>query len=306
MDIQLARDIIAMLPKDRTLFHYHKDRYALMLLEYAAREDISIAQIKRSSYAKLLDRPLVKDLLAASGNGKISTADMAGCWPIETRAYVLSLGLWGWRKSSHRQWQQTSRAGTNLVLHLNFDRGHDTAFKNLVGSFGYGDFACNSHPINKKGRTTLAWARIDLDLDSGEALIEELQTDWLRNATEELEDLRKVNVAHSRYKQGLERYVLEYLHPHVKIWSEAMLSAALFFLIREIGIRKIWLHDFDTGNRLKKIQWGKPPRSLYTTLPKRFCFEKISQPPSFLLGGITRKLRKRFKDGQEKMWHLAI
>ncbi len=306
MDIQLASDIIAMLPKDRTLFHYHKDRYALMLLEYAMQDNISIAQIKRSPYAKLLDRPLVKGLLATSGNGKISAENVANCWPIDTQAYVLTLGLWGWRKSRYREWQQTSRAGANLVLQLNFDRGHDTAYQKLVGKFGNDDFSYSGHPINKKGRTTLAWARIDLDLDSGEALIEELQTDWVRKATQELENQKDVNIKHSRYKQDLERYMLDHLQPHVKSWSEAMLSASLFFLIREIGIRNIWLHDFDTGNRLKKIQWSKPPRSLYTSLPKRFCFQKVNQPPAFLLNGITRKLRKRFKDGQEQFWKLAI
>lgn len=295
-----------MLPDDRTLFHYHKDRYALMLLEYAMQNGISIAEVKRSPYAKLLDRPLIKDLMAKSGNGKISADDIALSWPLETQAYVLTLGLWGSRKSKERDWHQTSRIGTNLVLQLNFDRGHDTAYKKLLGRASQAQFAYDSHPINTKGRTTMAWARIDLDLDSGEALIEELQNDWVRNALWEQEDTKNVRIEKSRYKQNLERYMLNHLQPHVKIWAEAMLSATLYFLIKEIGIKKIWLHDFDTGNRLKKINWSKPPRSLYTTLPKRFCFQKVSKAPLFLHESVNRKFRKRFNEGKERFWQLAV
>ena len=46
MDIQLANDIIAMMPDERTVFRYHTDRYAIMLLEYAMTEGVSIAQLK--------------------------------------------------------------------------------------------------------------------------------------------------------------------------------------------------------------------------------------------------------------------
>ncbi len=305
MDNQLANDIIAMLPGDRTLFRYHQDRYAFMLLEYATKGDVSIADIKRSRFAKLLERPAVKTLMAQRGSGKLTAYDMALCWPIETQSYVLSLGLWGSRKSKERDWHQTSRTGTNLVLQLNFDRGHDTAFQKLLGKTDYAKFSYDAHPINTKGRTTMAWARIDLDLDSGEALIEELQNDWLRNALWGLDNVKHVKTPDQR-KQNLERYVHEHLQPHIKMWSEAMLSAALFFLIEEIGIRQIWLHDFDTGNRLKKLTWSKPPRSLYTSLPKRFCFEKVKQAPSFLHQNLTRKLRKRFNAGQEHFWKLAV
>lgn len=305
MDITLANDIKKILPDDRTLFRYHKDRYAFMLLEYAMKDGMSVADIKASRFAKLLERPAVKDLMAQRGGGKLTAHDMALCWPIETQSYVLSLGLWGSRKSKERDWHQTSRTGVNLVLQMNFDRSHDAAFQKLLGDQGYGHLACQLHPINRKGRTTMAWARIDLDLDSGEALIEEIQNDWLRNALWELDCVEKIDANNQRQK-NLERYVHEHLQPHVKIWSEAMLAATLFFLIKEIGIRDVWLHDFETGNRLKQLRWSKPPRSLYTSLPKRFCFEKVKQAPSFLSQSVTRKMRKRLNDGKERFWKLAV
>ena len=38
------------------------------------------------------------------------------------------------------------------------------------------------HPVASGGELTLAWSRIDLDLDRGEALVEEIQSDWVRDA----------------------------------------------------------------------------------------------------------------------------
>ncbi len=306
MELQLANNIIAMLPNERTVFRYHQDRYAFMLLEYAMKGEISIAQIKASPYAKLLDRPAVKSVLSGCGGGKLSLNDFALAWPIETKSYILTLGLWGWRKSKYRSWYQTSRTGTNLVLQLNFDRSHDAAHQKLLKIYRDADFSYRDHPINKKGRTTLSWARIDLDLDRGEALIEELQNDWIRNAYEELEHVQKSKTLDAKTKEKFQRYVSEHLDPHVKIWSEAILSATLFFLIKEIGIKQIWLHDFETGNRLKKLTWSKPPRSLYTSLPKKFCFTKVNQAPSFLHQGLARKMRRRIDEGKEAFWKIVI
>ncbi len=306
MDIQLANDIIAMMPDERTVFRYYPDRYAIMLLEYAMTEGVSISQLKSSRFAKLLNRPAIKNVVAQCGNGYLTPAELALAWPVQTQNYVLTLGLWGQRKPGHRGWYQTSRAGTNLVLQLNFDRGHDGAYKKLAQQYGDTKFFYDGHPINKKGRNTLSWARIDLDLDSGEALIEELQNDWLRNAYDELSYVQKSKKINPAIKTKLKRYVNDNLEPHAKTWSEAMLSATLFFLVKEIGIKKIWIHDFETGNRLKQIKWSKPPRSLYTSLPKKFCFEKVKQAPSFLHQSFNRKLRKRIDNGEEAFWQLVV
>jgi hypothetical protein len=306
MEHQLAKDIIAILPDDRTLFRYDEDRYAFMLLDYAFSNGVPIAKVKRSRFARLLERPAVKKLLANSGNGKLSCDEFARAWQLTTQSYVLSLGLWGSQKAQDRDWYQTSRTGTNLVLQLNFDGRHDQALKRLLGPYHKTSFAYDGHPVNRRGRNTLAWSRIDLDLDHGEALIEELQNDWLRNAAADLEGVRQHCDDNMPTRMAMERYYNDVLVPHVNLWSEAMLSAVLFFLIDEIGIRNIWLHDFETGNRLKKLKWGQPPRSLYTSLPKRFCFEKVAQAPKFLFDGVSRDQRKRFNAGKERFWKLAV
>lgn len=78
----------------------------------------------------------------------------------------------------------------------------------------------------------------------------------------------------------------EVLRPYSKVWDEAILTAALCFIRRELGIREVFYHSYDTGNRLKGIEryyeYGKPPRYLYTDLPKKFCFVKTSEAPDFL------------------------
>ena len=78
----------------------------------------------------------------------------------------------------------------------------------------------------------------------------------------------------------------EALRPYAKVWDEAMLTAALCFIRRELGIRDVFYHSYDTGNRLKGIEryyhLGKPPRYLYTELPKKFCFVPTSEAPDFL------------------------
>ena len=64
MDKQHAIEIIRSLPRDRTLYAYGKDAYALQLLKYYAGDGTSISAIKQSRYARLLDKHPVKRLLA--------------------------------------------------------------------------------------------------------------------------------------------------------------------------------------------------------------------------------------------------
>ncbi len=82
------------------------------------------------------------------------------------------------------------------------------------------------------------------------------------------------------------------------------MSAAIGFLVEEIGISQIWYHDSDTGVRMKRIEWSKPPRSLYTKLPRSFCFEKTSQVPEFLMPTAPKKLGCRMKRGQVSFWRM--
>jgi hypothetical protein len=61
-----------------------------------------------------------------------------------------------------------------------------------------------------------------------------------------------------------------------------MLTAALDFLHREIGIHRVFYHTFETGRAFKGI-YRDPPRSLYTTLPRRFCFQPTREAPRMLM-----------------------
>jgi hypothetical protein len=81
---------------------------------------------------------------------------------------------------------------------------------------------------------------------------------------------------------------------HDGIWAEAMLMAALSFLFDEIGVRRVFYHTFETGCRLKGIDAeSAPPRLLYTTLPKKFCFRETGEMPEFLARARKRKRRLR-------------
>ncbi len=152
-------------------------------------------------------------------------------------------------------------------------------------------------------RKTLAWARLDVDMESGECLIEEIQTDWVREAKEE--SMRLNRCRHCKkagrfpkckgYREAL-TYLDETLVPYATIWDQAMLSATLYFLIEELGVRDIWYHDWETGNALKGL-YGRwlPPRSLYSNFPRRFCFRREQTIPGILRSRRTTRRLHRSK-----------
>ena len=59
------------------------------------------------------------------------------------------------------------------------------------------------------------------------------------------------------------RYAEDVIDRHGRIWDEAMLSAAIWLLRQEIGVRRIFYHTFDSGNILKGLHKDRchPPRS---------------------------------------------
>ncbi len=306
MDIANAQEIIACLPAERTRFNYFKDRYALQLLGYASGDGARIDQLRAGPYARLLNKPLVRQLLAECGDGRVSAESTRYVWQEPHLPFLLTLGLWG--NARGYRFRQTSRPGFNLVLRLNFSRDHDRTFKRLFTPY-YGDDSLNwasGHPTLKPGerayyRETLAWARLDVDLARGEALIEEIQTDWVREARDQRRKLPDCPKCQSpggsercRINQAAHHYLDAVFAPYLSVWDEAMLSATLFFLREELGIRHIWYHTWASGNALKGIDptWA-PPRSLYQTLPRQFCFQERDDTPAMLHDKrIERRLRK--------------
>lgn len=81
-------------------------------------------------------------------------------------------------------------------------------------------------------------------------------------------------------------FVLRYWNGRLRLsrqwWDEAMLSAAVDFIVSELGLRTIYYHSPVSGARLKGGGAHKAPTSLYTDLPRRFCFEKTTSIPSFI------------------------
>lgn len=192
MDREILQEVIECLPKDRTLFHYFKGRYAPMLLSSMVGEGKTITEIKRGPFASLLSKQEMKGLLAEAGVNWLDSNMLEGLWSDENYPFVLTLSEWG---GAQMDWQQTSRRGYNLVLQLNFANGHNCAYQELVRPSDSQRLNWYGHPVQRKGqrgfdRDTLAWARIDLDFDAGEALIEEVQSDWVREAIDMLDDAR--------------------------------------------------------------------------------------------------------------------
>jgi hypothetical protein len=309
MDIKTAQEVLACLPVGKTPFYYCKDRYAVFLLSQVIGRQCAIADLKKSAYSALLHKPLVKEILAQSGDGQLRQEHLALAWGNRIEPFLLTLDIWG---DKDRSWDQVSRNGYSLVLQLNFSNKHDAVFKRLAEPSEFHQFNCSMHPVLKRQhrdffRETLAWARIDFDFNTNEALIEELQTDWLRRAKRLLGEIqsgktRFYNLGANAKPDKLRRYLEAVLADYGDIWDEGLLTAALQFIRQELGIAKIYLHTPETGGAIKRIKYTQPPRSLYSSLPRKFCFRQTDKAPEFLQQHRTfRKLEKRLGGTQ---WHV--
>ncbi|MDR2207564.1 MAG: hypothetical protein LBE22_01110 [Azoarcus sp.] len=298
MDIRQIEDLRAMLPAGRTLFTYAKHQYGLQLLRYAVPQPTPVSALRQTPAAPLLQKPQVRTALAQCGKEiRRDFLDTQIAYLPSPEHYTLTLGVWATASGRGRA-MQTSRAGANLVLQLNFSNQHNRAFERLVKPKDGWEFNCRSHPALRDERTsrryTMAWARLDIDFDQGETLIEEIQTDWIRGASSlhsniesVMQGQRRRPLCWQRRFEGKDADVAEYckrhLAPHRERWDEAMLSATLFFLREELGITNIWMHTPQSGVFLKQLgRYSAPPVSLYSDLPRRFCFRETEILPGFL------------------------
>ena len=312
--LDFVRDALA---GPRRLFYYSKDEYARYLLERQVREHpIKLQEIQQGPWAKLLERPLIKAQRATWGDGMLRQEQLQLMQSPSPLKFRLTFGEWGDRRQRWSNWDQTSRPGYNLVLQLNFAGDHNQQYQELLQPQTYRHpFKYGGHPSRAYGKDfTLAWARIDLSEDLSEALIEEIQTDWWRAARTELiehhhrkrdangqwREWTSKRSRHSLEVEGCERYIKEVLGAYGAVWDEAILTATLQLLWEEIGVERIFYHTYQTGCILKNC---KPPRSLYTQVPKRFCFQRTTEAPKFL-GKQMEKMSKRLK-GDFAFWVLA-
>ncbi|MFZ1388257.1 MAG: hypothetical protein WBP46_15505 [Thiolinea sp.] len=275
MDFVQVEEILACLKGERTLFRYQRDAYALALLGDYIGTGMSIAELRQSPYAKLLQKTLVKQALALAGNGHLKPEHLD--WVLGHQPalnFVLTLASWGSERNSERQYKQLSRTGYHLVLQLNFANDHQQQYSRWVKEVSPAEFSSWNHPVVKNGRyETLAWVRIDLDFESNQALIEEIQSDWVRQVKSEWRQL---------YYPQLNEYREQVLKPYAQIWDETALAAAIRLIRADLGISDIFYNSFETGNLMKGIRNNQPPRSLYSDLPQKFAFELTNEVPRFL------------------------
>ena len=317
MRAETAHEIIATQPRTRAAFTYARDSFAPRLLGYVLAGETRIADIKASRFARLLSRPMMAELVAGLGAGVITPDDLVHAEAMElggrapVLAYTIRFETWDARGDGWDM-QQVSRTGVNLVVRLDFTGRHDKALRKLIGQESARAFRFDYHPGSDETHNTLAWARIDLDLETGEALIEEVQNDWLREAA----DLLRLATANDGVEIGGFRipahrwiaYVDRVLAPHRKVWAEAMLSAAIRVIVEDIGIRRIFMHDALSGPRIKCMDDDddRPPRSLYTDLPRRFGFLNEDELPQFLEDDQVMRLAALRKDAPLTMWQLDL
>ena len=316
MKKELANEIIECLPKDRTLFRYYKDRYALLLLQYYIREGRKLTDVKNSRFAKLLNKEIVKTVISNCGDKILAPEKIKIYEPLEIDNYVLTLDKWDGREID---WGQCSRKGWNLVLQLNFSKKHDEIYKNLVKPNSEQALNYICHPVYQQRngeyfRETLAWSRIDVDFTHNECLIEEIQSDWAREVLLLLKcakRYKKRNIKKCNF-WGIEgkvedviRYCENIVLPYIKNWSETMMAATVEFINIELGIDKIFYHTDSYGYKIKNIKYTKPPISLYSKLPQQFCFEKTNQSPDMLLAD-TRYKRMHRKLKHATWYELTI
>lgn len=294
------------------VFPYFKDRYALLLLAWACGEGRSVRELKQSRFGQLLSKSVAREVAGRAPGGMLSADLLLGARKGDVQNYRITLGRWGSTPDDKWEpwWHQTTRPGQNLVLQLNFPRDHLRPCFGLVGPHAPDrreehPWVLSCHPVSGAD-LTLSWARIDVAFDSSEALIEEIQTDWVRNALAEARELGELdfNELAEADLYGFPpevgvyhvlSYVEHVLAPHTRMWAEATLAAALHLLRDELGIRRVFYNTFETGSYLKDVEAG--PRSLYTDLPRRFCFRRTEQRPAALRRcdhpAVRQKLQRR-------------
>ena len=282
MDTQLLNEVIACLPKGKTHFRYFKGAFASRLLSILLPRQSDIKDIKQTRFASLLAHPSVKPVLATCGDGKLKRRDLSNVWQEPALPFLLTVSRWG--ATNDRSWHQTSRFGENLVLQLNLPFEHQRLYKHYIDKTGGTLNGYSGHPVQqpnaKNFRETLAWSRIDFDFHTNEALIEEVQSDAVRDV-----------IFHSHYhcKYGCEEcqkrmQYARWFNGYKKIWAEAMLCATIEFIHFELGIERIFMHTARSGWQVKLMdQTWHAPRSLYSDLPKKFCFKQTWAAPEFLL-----------------------
>ncbi|MBB3698187.1 hypothetical protein KMW28_17485 [Flammeovirga yaeyamensis] len=181
MQTEILELVLASVDVEQKYFSYKKEEYVRHLLEMVISKNLhSKSLIKNSSFDFLLNKPAFHRLTAKSGKAQYSKDQFI--YSDDLKHFKITLGRWG-EFENHRNddWYQTSLPGENLVIQLNFDLDHELIYRKFFDIDDWHPFTMSCHPISEK-YSTMAWSRLDFNLDTGEAFIEEIQNDWLRDA----------------------------------------------------------------------------------------------------------------------------
>lgn len=311
---------------DELAYPYFRGREAAWLLRQRLDRPSRIAQLRRGPLGPLIDRPGVRETVRACGDGRLDGARLQPLAdPLETfeaawtpdggaaaeaafgalcdsdiLPFIVTFDAWeidefGWH------WSQTSRRGTNLVVQLNFPEDYTDRFMRLFGGESRRWLEYWSHPVRRDGPITLGWARLDMDPESDEVLIEEIQSDWIRTMKRHAKPL--VQAAGKAKKTEARQLLDETQERYAKVWAEATLLAAMAVARRFLGVRRVWLHQPHTGAKLKHIRDTPPPRSLYSDLPRRFCFQPTDRAPEILYRARSQVVSRLRRAPRPVFWH---
>ncbi len=152
LDIKTAKEVITCMPEGKTAFSYYKDRYAPFILSQAIEIECRVTNLKHSVYSRLLNKSMVKTIIAQSGNRILHHEQLAMVWAEPSIPFLLTLDTWG---HNDRGWDQVSRSGHNIVLQLNFSNQHDELSRKLVKPDDDHRFQYYGHPVMRKGERDL-------------------------------------------------------------------------------------------------------------------------------------------------------
>lgn len=322
MKAESLKTLLRELPQSLS-FNYFADQESLWLLAQRMGPSASVAALKAGPLARYLDRPMVKPVVAACGgtlarrdlaqtarpdtavdlpHSRAAAAGIAAAFELPWFDFEITFAGW-WSGFLGFESSQMSRPGTNLVLQLGFPQKDVEMLNYYLGTEARRLFEYHLHPVRTEGRPTLAWVRIDIEGKS--ALIEEVQSDWLRSTEAVSKDWERMR-PHRHLTKAMAIYNHLVRERYETLWPRVALYAALGVLHHFVGVREVYMHQPDAGAVLKGITGRAPPRSLYSQLPKSFGFRPTNDVPPLLGRRHRRRLAPFRRVGEPTFWHLSL
>ncbi|HAA10745.1 MAG TPA: hypothetical protein DCE41_03230 [Cytophagales bacterium] len=306
MEKSQVDEVLAVLGTGAKPWNYYQDQFIMHHLARLVKEEpMTVKRFKQSRYSGWLRKQILQEFLAKQLQGLITTESILMSPQVPQLFLTYSLGKWGGMGVLNRSHFQTTRVGFNLVLQVNLCKGLVNTFKRYVSKKAEMPKFWG-HPVSDV-HATLGWVRLDFDLGTDSILIEEIQSDLVRQLPKMMQRMKPRNPkGDETVSNGIRKFLRREFEPYNRMWSEALLACALQFIDQELGFRQVYMHTWESGCVLKGIsQRHGPPRSLYTQLPKKFGFVKQDKPPVHLYNHhqlLNR--REELQISEAKWWKL--